>query len=69
MSTKDRSPQQFKVRVERTGDAAYTAQIDPVADAREVVADAGLDDGIMDLVNGILIDMVREGKGSPDGHG
>jgi hypothetical protein len=69
MSTKERSPRKFKVRVERASGDSYKAQIDPVADVRDVVADTRLGSGIMDLMNEILIDMVREGEGSPDGRG
>jgi hypothetical protein len=56
---------QFKVRVERSDDASYTAKIAAVADARDVVADHGLDSGIIDLVNDILLEMVREEEAPP----
>jgi hypothetical protein len=56
---------QFKVRVERSDDESYTAKIAAVDDARAVVADHGLDSGIIDLVNDILLEMVREGEAPP----
>jgi hypothetical protein len=57
---------QFKVRVERSDDESYTAKIAAVDDARAVVADHGFDSGIIDLVNDILIEMVREGEAPTD---
>jgi hypothetical protein len=59
---------QFKVRVERSDDASYTAKIAAVDDAPAVVAANGLNSGILDLVNDILIEIAREGEESPDGH-
>lgn len=56
----------FRVRVERADDDSYTAKIAPVDDASAIVADRGLESGIMDLVNDILIEMVRDEEASPD---
>lgn len=71
MSTKPRTqgrPRKFKVHVERAGEV-YTAKIAAVEDAPKVVAEHGLDSGIMDLVNDILIELVREEEVPPSaGH-
>jgi hypothetical protein len=59
---------QFKVHVERSDNDAYTATIAPIDDARDFVADKGLDSGIIDLVSDILIEIAREDEEPPDGH-
>jgi hypothetical protein len=59
---------QFKVHVERSENEAYTATIAPIDDARNIVADNGLDSGIFDIVNDILLEIAREDEVPPDGH-
>ncbi len=56
----------FRVRVERAEGDGFTARIAPVDDAPAIVAGQGLESGIMDLVNDILIEMVRNEEASPD---
>jgi hypothetical protein len=59
---------EFKVHMERSG-ASYTAKIDAVEDARDVVPAAGLRSAVMDLVGDLLVGVAREDTHKePDGH-